>query len=110
MNLRPVPGRLYLIDTSALARSSDLRVRDLIVGLIADHAAATCVTIDLEAGYSGRDELDVRAIAASRRSGDVTLSINETIAERARQVQIGMSLLIRPARWNLTVLTLMFIS
>ncbi len=91
MSLRPVPGRLYLIDTSALARINHGRVRDIVAGLVADHAAATCVTVDLEAGYSGRDEHDVRAIAGLRRSGYVTLSINETIAERAREVQIGMA-------------------
>lgn len=91
MSLGVVPGRLYLIDTSALARMTHPPIRDVIAGLIVDHAAATCVTVDLEAGYSGRDEADVRAIAGRRRSGFVSLPINETIAERAREVQIGMA-------------------
>lgn len=91
MTLSLVPGRLYVVDTSALARVGHAPVRDVIAGLIVDHAAATCVTVDLEAGYSGRDEADVRAIAARRRSHYVLLPINETIAERAREVQIRMA-------------------
>lgn len=91
MSFAVVPGRLYVIDTSALARVSHRPVREVIAGLIVDHAAATCVTVDLEAGYSGRDETDVRAIAARRRSHYVTLPINETIAERAREIQIRMA-------------------
>lgn len=86
-----MPGRLYLIDTSAHARIAHKPVRDVIAGLIVDHAAATCVTVDLEADYSGRDEADVRAIVGRRRSHYVPLPINETIAERAREIQIGMA-------------------
>ena len=57
------PGQLYLIDTSAHARSDQPLVRNVIAGLIADRVAATCVTVDLEAGWSGRDLSDVQAIA-----------------------------------------------
>ncbi|MGI8814795.1 MAG: PIN domain-containing protein [Pseudonocardia sp.] len=85
------PGRLYLIDTSAHARTNHQQVRDVVTGLIADRAAATCVTVDLEAGYSGRDEMDVRAIAGRRRSHYVNLAITETIADRARDVQVSMA-------------------
>jgi predicted nucleic acid-binding protein len=63
----------------------------VVAGLVADHAAATCVTVDLEAGYSGRDEADVRAIAERRRAQYVPLPINETVAARAREVQIRMA-------------------
>lgn len=92
MRANPVtPGRLYLIDTSAHARSGHERVRKVIAGLIADRVAATCVTVDLEAGYSGRNETDVRSIASRRRSLYVPLPINETIAERAREVQLRMA-------------------
>ncbi|MDN5749566.1 MAG: PIN domain-containing protein [Pseudonocardia sp.] len=91
MKLTVVPWRLYLIDTSAFARIEHPPVRTAIAGLIVDHAAATCVTVDLEAGYSGRDEADVRAVAARRRAHYVTLPITETIAERAREVQIRMA-------------------
>jgi predicted nucleic acid-binding protein len=85
------PGQLYLIDTSAHARSGQPLVRNVIAGLIADRVAATCVTVDLEAGWSGRDVRDVQAIAERRRSLYVTLPISETIAERAREVQIRMA-------------------
>ena len=85
------PGQLYLIDTSAHARSDNPLVRRVIAGLIADRVAATCVTVDLEAGYSGRDLRDVSAIAERRRSLYVTLPISEAIAERAREVQIRMA-------------------
>jgi predicted nucleic acid-binding protein len=85
------PGQLYLIDTSAHARSDHPSVRTVIAGLIADRVAASCVTVDLEAGYSGRDLGDVSAIAERRRSLYVNLPINETIAERAREVQVRMA-------------------
>jgi predicted nucleic acid-binding protein len=86
-----VPGRLYLVDTSALARVHHHAVRDVIAGLIADRAAATCVTVDLEAGFSGRDEKDVRMIAERRRERYENLPISEAIAERARDVQLRMA-------------------
>jgi predicted nucleic acid-binding protein len=84
-------GQLYLIDTSAHARVQHPAVRAIIAGLIADKAAATAVTVDLEAGYSGRDLSDVRAIAERRRSLYVVLPISEVIAQRARDVRVGMA-------------------
>jgi predicted nucleic acid-binding protein len=84
-------ARLYLIDTSAHARTGDPAVRAVIAGLLADRVAATCVTVDLEAGYSGRDLADVRAIAARRNSAYLVLPISETIADRARDVQVRMA-------------------
>ncbi|MDN5915289.1 MAG: PIN domain-containing protein [Pseudonocardia sp.] len=91
MTLSPVPGRLYLVDTSAQARAQHPAVREVLIGLIADRAVATCVTVDLEAGYSGRDAAQVHAIGEQRRSVYVTLPINEAIAERAREVQRSMA-------------------
>jgi predicted nucleic acid-binding protein len=85
------PGQLYLIDTSAHARTYHAPVRAVISGLIADKAAATCVTVDLEAGYSGRDINDVRVIAQRRKSLYVVLPISEVIADRARDVQLRMA-------------------
>jgi hypothetical protein len=85
------PGQLYLIDTSAHARINHPAVRNIIAGLIADRAAATCVTVDLEAGYSGRDHHDVKAIAERRRALYVVLPISEVVAERARDVQVRMA-------------------
>jgi predicted nucleic acid-binding protein len=84
-------GQLYLIDTSAQARIAHPAVRKIIAGLIADGAAATCVTVDLEAGYSGRDLAGVRLIAERRRDLYVVLPISELIAERARDVQVRMA-------------------
>ncbi len=91
MTLPVGPGQLYLIDTSAQARIRHPAVRKVIAGLIVDAAAATCVTVDLEAGYSGRDLADVRLIAERRRNLYVVLPITEVIAERARDVQIRMA-------------------
>lgn len=86
-----VSGRLYLVDTSALSRRRHPAVGDVLAGLLADQIAATCVTVDLEAGYSGRDATDVRTIAERRRSTYVLLPLDETIAQRARDVQIAMA-------------------
>jgi hypothetical protein len=85
------PRQLYLIDTSAQARTGHEVVRAIIAGLIADRAAATCVTVDLEAGYSGRDVTDVREIARRRKELYVVLPVSELIADRARDVQIRMA-------------------
>jgi predicted nucleic acid-binding protein len=85
------PRQVYLIDTSAHARSQHAIVRSIITGLIADRAAATCVTVDLEAGYSGRDLADVREIARRRRELYVVLPVSEVIADRARDVQVRMA-------------------
>ena len=85
------PGQIYLIDTSAHARVQHAVVRNVIAGLIADQAAATCVTVDLEAGYSGRDFHDARTIAQRRKDLYVVLAISEVIAERARDVQVRMA-------------------
>jgi len=85
------PGQLYLIDTSAYARSQHAVICDVIAGLIADHAAATCMTVDLEAGYSGRDLADVRLIAQRRKELYVVLPISEVMADRARDVQVRMA-------------------
>ncbi|WP_433166822.1 PIN domain-containing protein [Kribbella sp. CA-247076] len=90
MSTAPV-GKLYLVDTSAQARSKHPAVRAIIAGLIVDRAAATCVTVDLEAGYSGRNHQDVKAIADRRRSLYVNLPMTESVAERAREVQLRMA-------------------
>lgn len=91
MTLPACLGQLYLIDTSAQARIRHPAVRAVIAGLIVDRAAATCVTVDLEAGYSGRDLADLRVIAERRKSLYIVLPFTEVIAERARDVQIRMA-------------------
>ena len=85
------PRQLYLIDTSAHTRSQHPVIRNVIAGLIADRAAATCVTVDLEAGYSGRDLADVREIARRRRELYVVLPVSQVIADRARDIQVRMA-------------------
>lgn len=85
------PRELYLIDTSAHARSQHAVIRDVLAGLIADRAAATCVTVDLEAGYSGRDLADVREIARRRKELYVVLPVSKVIADRARNIQVQMA-------------------
>lgn len=84
-------GKLYLIDTSALARSKHEVVRSVIAGLIVDRAAATCLTVDLEVGYSGRSHQEFQQIAERRRSLYVDLPITTAAAARAREVQSRMS-------------------
>lgn len=91
MTLPASPGQVYLIDTSAHARSQHELIRNVIAGLVADRAAATCVTVDLKAGYSGRDLRDVRTIAERRKELYVVLPISEVIADRAREVQVRMA-------------------
>jgi predicted nucleic acid-binding protein len=91
MSLSPSAGTLYLIDTSAFARIDVPSVRNVIAGLIAEGVAATCVTVDLEAGYSGRTADEVRAIAENRRTLYRNLPITEQIADQARQVQLRMA-------------------
>jgi predicted nucleic acid-binding protein len=85
------PGQLYLVDTSASARIAHPHVRQVIAGLVADRAAATCATADLEAAYSGRDADQVRTIARQRKKLYVVLALSEGIAERARDVQVRMA-------------------
>lgn len=85
------PAGLYLIDTSAHARSRSPKIRRTLLGLVADRVAATCVTVDLEAGYSGRSVRDVTAITEWRRINYVVLPVSETIAQRARDVQVRMA-------------------
>lgn len=63
----------------------------MLTALIADGLAATCVTVDLEAGYSGRSADDVRNIVDARTSLYVNLPITESIADRARQTQLRMA-------------------
>ncbi|RDI64332.1 PIN domain-containing protein [Nocardia pseudobrasiliensis] len=82
-----MPLRLHLVDTSAAARFKNPAVRKVVVDLVTDKAAATCVTIDLEAGYSCPNFAEFRKVAKSRRAQFQNLPLNETIAERAREVQ-----------------------
>ena len=91
MNSPPGAGNLYLIDTSAFARSSAPSVTAVLEGLFRENAAATCVTVDLEAGYSSRSAADFPVVMAERRKRYTNLPITEEIAEQARAVQLRMA-------------------
>lgn len=91
MTRAALPARLYLVDTSAAARSRHVEVARVLERLVVDRAAATCVTLDLEAGYSGRDAAGVLAIGTRRRERYVVLPLSEQIADRAREVQLRMA-------------------
>lgn len=84
-------ARLYLVDTSALVRADHPQVRYTLTTLITDRVAASCVTVDLAAGYSGRNVADLTAIEMRRRERYVTLPIDEACADRAREVQLLMA-------------------
>lgn len=83
--------RLHLLDTSALARSRHAPVQRTLVALLAERAAATCATVDLEVGYSGTSLADVRDIRLHRRRDYVVLPVTEAAADRAREVQERMA-------------------
>ncbi len=70
-----------------MARLRHPAVQRVITGLIADRAAASCVTLDLEAGFSSRNLAEMKKITQSRRTRFINLPITEPIAERAREVQ-----------------------
>lgn len=84
-------GELYLIDTSALARSHVPAIHKIIASLIADGMAATCVTVDLEVGYSARTVEGLRATAKVRRSGYRDLELTASISQRARDTQVQLA-------------------
>ncbi len=86
-----LPGTLFLIDSSALGRYRNESVAAIIAGSIDDGVAATCATIDLEQGYSGRDHRSVLALYNTRARLYVNLPVTEVIMQRAREVQQMMA-------------------
>lgn len=91
MSFGATVGELYLIDTSALSRFHVPAVHGVISALIVEEMAATCVTVDLEVGYSGRNLDDMRSTAESRRDLYRNLELTEVIAQQAREVQLRMA-------------------
>lgn len=89
MNL---PGSLYLIDTSAAARAATQpQVRTLIEDLVNNGVAATCVTVDLEVGYSVREPARVASVHKARAVSLTVLPLTLAAANRARDVQALMA-------------------
>lgn len=82
-----LPGTLFLFDTSALARRKHQLVRDIVGQAIDDGVAATCATIDLELGYSGRSADDIDRTSRARADAFVKLPITQAAADRACRVQ-----------------------
>lgn len=86
MNAPFLPGTLFLIDTSALSHANNKTVRDIITGVIDAGFAATCVTIDLEMGFSAQNPEQLRKSQIVRRELYRVLPIDERAAKRARNV------------------------
>lgn len=85
------PGTLYLIDTSAATRmTANPAVLATIEALIDDGIAATCITLDLEAGYSARPN-DVAHVLKVREEHLIQLPISLSVEFRAREVQALMA-------------------
>ena len=82
-----IPAGLYLADTSAVARIAQPQVREVLDRLGRLGLLATCVTVDLEVGYSARDPAGYAATARRRTDGFVDLPLRPEIADRARAVQ-----------------------
>lgn len=82
-----IPAGLYLADTSAIARVAHPPVQAELVRLGRRKLLATCVTVDLEVGYSARDAKGYRRTADLRAEGLADLPLREAIGARAREVQ-----------------------
>lgn len=77
---------MYLVDTSAAARIGNQQVRHALEHLVGMGVVATCVTLDLEAGFSAQSPDEVNAVFNNRANQLTRLAITEPIADRARQV------------------------
>lgn len=82
-----IPAGLYLVDTSAIARTRYPVVLSELQRLGRLGLLATCVTVDLEIGYSARDPAGFARTAARRAAGFTDLPLHASIGERARAVQ-----------------------
>lgn len=83
---------LYLADTSATAVArNDPELADWIRRLMAAGLLATCVPLDLEAGYSATSGTDHQLTAAQRRELMVELPDTPEVATRAREIQAALA-------------------
>ncbi|MDQ3988328.1 MAG: PIN domain-containing protein [Actinomycetota bacterium] len=78
---------MYLADTSAIARITHPQVHAELDRLGRLGLLATCVTVDLEVGYSARDPAGYATTADLRSSGFTELPLRPEIGDRARAVQ-----------------------
>jgi predicted nucleic acid-binding protein len=86
-----IPDHLHLIDTSALARAKNPAVAEIIGGLIIDRTAATCITIDLDVGYSARSHAEMLTIDQYRKANYYQLPLRQEITDRAKEIQTAMA-------------------
>ncbi|MDN5914927.1 MAG: PIN domain-containing protein [Pseudonocardia sp.] len=82
-----IPASLYLVDTSAIARVSHPHVHGELDRLGRLGLLATCVTVDLEIGYSARDPGGYERTVKRRFDGFVDLPLHPEIGRRALAVQ-----------------------
>lgn len=82
-----IPRGLFLVDTSALARTAHDDVRRVLSGWGTDGLLATCPTVDLEVLYSARSPAEYRTISDLRRTGFVELPLDAGAGRRALEVQ-----------------------
>ena len=81
-------GPLFLLDKSALARAErQPEARRALFELDSEGVLATCDIIDLEVGYSARNQDEFERIWAARTALYRTLPITPEVTRRARQVQ-----------------------
>lgn len=86
-----IPAGLYLADTSAIARIAHPGVRSELERLGRLGLLATCVTVDLEVGYSARDPAGYARTTDRRVVGFTDLPLHAAIGERARAVQVMLA-------------------
>lgn len=86
-----IPG-LYLPDTSATALARrDPDVAGRLGRLMEAGLLATCVVLDLEAGFSATSHADHLLIASQRRDLLVELPNTPEVASRAREIQATLA-------------------
>ncbi|MGH3518857.1 MAG: PIN domain-containing protein [Haloechinothrix sp.] len=86
-----IPGGLYLVDTSAIARIGKEGVREVLDRLGRLGLLATCVTIDLEVLYSARSPTEYEASASLRATGFTDLPLHAAVGVRAKEVQAALA-------------------
>lgn len=86
-----IPG-LYLVDTSAAAVASrEPELANWLDHLMAAGLVATCVPLDLEAGFSATTPTDHQLVAAQRRELLIELPHSPEVASRAREIQAALA-------------------
>lgn len=86
-----IPAGLYLVDTSAIARIANPVVWSELDRLGRLGLLATCITIDLEVGYSARDPAGYATTAERRAAGFTDLPLHAEIGRRALAVQSALA-------------------